>query len=192
MKQVIILHGIGGNPELNWYPYLADKLKQRGFIVDIPRLPNPDKPDIEKTYRLITSTYEINDDTILVGHSSGATLALGLLQKLPSKILITQVILIAGFIDTNLTPELFNYINRSDYEFLFPKRWDWLKIKQAARKFTVMHSRDDPFVPVRHAYTLKKELETQLILFPESKHFSITSGGPKFKKFPQLLRLLLA
>lgn len=127
---------------------------------------------------------------MLIGRSSGAILALGILQKLPKDTVIKRTILVSGFIDANLTPELHRYIPRSDYNKLFPEKWDWEKIRGASTDFTIFHSRSDPFVQLRHAETMKEKLHGKLILIPDAPHFSVTSGGERFREFPELIEYL--
>ena len=47
MNNVIIFHGTGGTPNHFWFPYLKDNLPAEKFNVSIPKLPNPDKPDLK-------------------------------------------------------------------------------------------------------------------------------------------------
>jgi predicted alpha/beta hydrolase family esterase len=191
MKNVLILHGVGGNPRLNWYQYIATNAAKAGYRVLVPPLPYADKPNLEATYSYVSRHFTFNEKTIMVGHSSGACLALGILQKLPSQIRIHKTILISGFIDPFLTAELHRYIPRSDYDNLFPKRWYWKKIKDSCSRFIFFYSPSDPFVQMRHAETLQYRLSGELILIQRSKHFSVASGGKRFNEFPLLLEKIL-
>ncbi len=190
MKNLLILHGLGGNPLLNWYSYVADKAKEIGYRVLVPQLPDASKPNLDRTYSFLKKTFSFNSQTILIGHSSGASLALGVLQRLDNDIEIRKTILVSGFIDPNLTPKLHKYIPRSDYDYLFPETWDWNKIKKSCKEFVIFHSLSDPFVQIRHAQTMKEKLLGRLILIPEAMHFSVTSGGDRFREFPELLAFL--
>ncbi len=187
MKNAFILHGIGGNPTLNWYQYVAQKAREKGYTAYIPQLPSSDKPDLELTYEFLAKNFTFDKDTVLIGHSSGVSLALGILQKLPDDILIKRTILVSGFIDPQLTPQLYRYIARSDYDNLFPHVWDWNKIRKKSGDFIIFYSDSDPFVPRRHADIMEKKLHGTLILVPDALHFSVTSGGERFRKFPELV-----
>ena len=191
MKNALILHGIGGNPGINWYSYIVDQAKKIGYQVSVPQLPSSDKPDLNLTYKFLERAYVFDNDTVLIGHSSGASLALGILQLLPASIVIRRTILVSGFIDTNLTLELHKYIPKSDYHKLFPQEWDWEKIKQSSGDFIIFYSLSDPFVQSRHAETMKEKLSGTLIEIPNALHFSVTSGGERFKQFPELLEKIL-
>jgi uncharacterized protein len=191
MKQIVLLHGIGGNPGLNWYQYIRKECNSKGHQVFIPQLPDADKPNLRRTYAFLKKTISFTNETILIGHSSGASLALGVLQLLPESTVIEKTILVSGFIDPYLTPELHRYIPRSDYDDLFPDRWDWKKIRKSSRSFVIVHSPSDPFVQMRHPQAISKNVSGELLLIPDAEHFSITSGGEKFKQFPELLEKIL-
>lgn len=190
MKNVLILHGLGGSPKLNWYPYLKTELEKNEFQVVIPQLPEADKPNLNLTYQQLTNQMKFDEDTILVGHSSGASLGLGILQKLPKGTNFKKSIFVAGFIDPFLTDELHTYVPRQNYNNLFPTSWDWEKIKHNCKKFVIFHSQNDPYVQMRHAKVLKERLDGELILVPNGAHFSVNSGGERFKEFPELLPYL--
>lgn len=190
MKNVLILHGIGGNPMLNWYQYIAKEAKKKGYEPYIPQLPSAQKPDLELTYEAVLKDFTFNPETVLIGHSSGASLALGILQTLPDSVTIKRTILVCGFIDPNLTPELHTYIPRSDYDKLFPKKWDWEKIRRTSNDFIIFFSPSDPFVQPRHADIMKEKLDGRFIIIPDALHFSVTSGGGRFREFPELVEYL--
>lgn len=190
MKNALIVHGIGGNPTLNWYQYAAGKAREKGYKTYIPQLPASSKPDLELTYRFVVNKFLFDKETVLIGHSSGASLALGILQKLPDGYVIKRTILVSGFIDPNLTPELHTYIPRADYDNLFPKAWDWEKIRKTSCDFVIFYSPSDPFVQPRHAETMKEKLRGKLVIIPDALHFSVTSGGERFREFPELVKYL--
>lgn len=191
MKNVLILHGIGGNPGLNWYQYIAKVAETNGYKAYVPQLPSTDRPNLNVTHKFLQKTFSFDDETILIGHSSGASLALGILQLLPERIVIKRTILVAGFIDPNLTPELHKYISTSDYDRLFPRNWDWEKIKHSSRDFVIFYSLSDPFVQPRHSEMMEEKLSGTLIEVPNALHFSVTSGGLRFKQFPELLEKIV-
>lgn len=191
MKNLLLLHGISGNPTLNWYQYVAKKAGEKEYTTCIPQLPSSDKPNLDLAYEFLTKEFTFDKETVLVGHSSGASLALGILQLLPENTVVKRTILVAGFIDPNLTSELHKYISRSDYDNLFPKKWNWDKIRKSSKDFIIFYSLSDPFVQSRHAEMMKEKLNGTLIEIPSALHFSVTSGGERFKQFRQLLEKIV-
>ena len=190
MKNLLILHGSYGNPDKNWNRYLEGEAKKKGYVVHIPQLEHIDKLDLEKTFKTLMDKGYINSDTTIVGHSSGATYILGILQRLPESISIKKAILVAGFIDDKLTKELFKHVPKAHYAKLFPKKWDWVKIKKSCKEFIFIYSENDPYVQTRHAKTLNQKLGGKLVAFSNAFHFSINTGGERFKKFPELVNFI--
>jgi esterase/lipase len=40
--KVFIIHGVGGYPEENWFPWLKAELENRGHEVHVPQFPTPE------------------------------------------------------------------------------------------------------------------------------------------------------
>lgn len=73
MKNAIILHGSGDSPESFWIPWLKSELEKHGYEVWAPLLPDADNPDINKWLPFVMENGKFNNDTIIIGHSAGAT-----------------------------------------------------------------------------------------------------------------------
>lgn len=181
MKNALILHGTNGNSQSNWFPWLEKNLRERGFKVLTPDLPQADKPNLKRYNNFIFSKWKFDKDSIIVDHSSGAVAILGLLQELPEDIVIAKAFLVAGFTD-DLGWEPLNEL------FLMPL--DFEMIKSRSRKFVLFHSDDDPYVPLEHGEKLKRLLNAELVVVPGQRHFSLEKG-PEYKQFPELLKKIL-
>ena len=48
MKRVFIVHGWDFNPIMNWYLWLANELKKKGFEVHVLTMPNTSEPKIDE------------------------------------------------------------------------------------------------------------------------------------------------
>lgn len=184
MKKAIILHGTDSNHTENWFPWLKNELELRGFSLWSPDLPQADKPSIKRYNKLLLdkSKWEFDQDTILVGHSSGSVAILGLLQQLPSDVTVDTCYLIGSFKD-NLGWE-----SLSD---LFEDPFDFDLIKTKARQFIFIHSDNDPYCPLEHAEFLSEKLGGSLIKKKGQKHFSVGTMGNQYREFPDLLKLIL-
>lgn len=187
MKNALILHGSYSSPDKNWFQYVGKKVGEKGYKVAIPQLSSINELNIEETFQELFNKNLINRETVMIGHSSGATLILHFLQMLPAEIVIEKAILVSGFVDANLTEALLKEIPRSDFENLFSKSWNWEKIRKNSRKFIIIHAPDDPYVQMRHAEFLRDRLKGSLISIPGGGHFSTNTGGDRFKEFPELL-----
>lgn len=181
MKNAIILHGTNGNPEENWFPWLKRELERLDYKVWLPQLPNCDKPNIEIYNNFLIPNWEFDNETILIGHSSGAVEILSLLENLPDGVVIDKAILVAGFVDN---------LNWDALDDLFIHKFNWEKIKTKAKKIILIHSDNDPYVPIEHGKILQKNLDAELIIKEGQKHFSVKSFGEEYKNFPLLLKLI--
>lgn len=96
MKNAAIFHGISSTPDKFWFPYLKKELEKRYYNVWVPQLPQSADPDITIQVPWILKNYNFDKDTVLIGHSSGASLIFALLEKLDTK--VKQVITVSCFI----------------------------------------------------------------------------------------------
>ena len=48
MKNAIIVHATGSNPNSFWQPSIKKFLQKKGYNVWVPQLPNADKPNLKE------------------------------------------------------------------------------------------------------------------------------------------------
>jgi predicted alpha/beta hydrolase family esterase len=118
MKTAIILHGKPSeeeylNPENpsashnNWLPWVQRRLILNGVLTQTPEMPTPHAP----TYHAWCSIFnqlDIDQDTMLIGHSLGAGFLVRWLSE--NRIQTGRVVLVAPWLDPNhtLTPAFFD------------------------------------------------------------------------------------
>lgn len=183
IKNALILHGTGADHSANWFPWLKEELEKIGYRVWVPDLPNADKPNTNRYNEYIFSNkeFEIGKDTIIIGHSSGAVEILGLLQGLGDR-KIKAAYLVGSFKDN---------LGRDDLSELFLTPFDFEKIKNSSSTFVFFHSDNDPYCPLDHAKYLCDKVNGELIVISGQKHFSISTVGEEYKKFPKLLEKII-
>ncbi len=183
MKNALILHGLSDNSQVNWFPWLKLELEKIGYKVWVPDLPCADFPKQSTwcNYILNNKDWEFNEESIVIGHSSGAVATLGLIQCLPK--VIKHAFLVAAFKD-NL-----KYKGFKELDGLFEEPFDFLMIKKQVNNITFIHSTDDPYCPLEHASYLAVKTGGRLLIQSGSKHFS-ESTNPLYTKFPFLLELI--
>ncbi len=182
MKKILLLHGTNGSSQVNWFPWLKNELELLGWDVWAPDLPQADEPNVKRYNEFIFSNkkWEFDETTYIVGHSSGAVEAMGLLQSLDSNVGVKEVILVGSFKDDLGWPNLGG---------LFKPPLDFEKIKSHCDNFLLIHSDDDPYCPLEHAKYLSEKLSGELKILPGQKHFSEETDS-KYTTFPLLLELL--
>jgi peptidase E/predicted alpha/beta hydrolase family esterase len=182
-NKAIILHGTSGNSQNNWLPWLKKKLEAKGWQVWTPNLPDSDQPNMKKylSYLHANLPFKIDENTTLIGHSSGSVAALGLLQSLPIITKIKRVILVSAF-HTDL--------GWDKLQNLFNIPLDYNQIKTKAKQFIFIHSDNDPYVNLKEAQFLAKKLNGELRLIKNQGHFNL-EVSPMYKEFPKLLAIAL-
>jgi hypothetical protein len=187
MKNALILHGAGNNSQGNWFPWLKSKLEKRGYKVWSPDLPNSDEPNQELWLKTIFSNnkWQFNEESVVIGHSAGATLILRILEKLPQGAQIKKAVLVAGVVQLGTKPEFFPY-KRS----LVEKPFNWQKIKKSTRELYFIHSDNDPYLcGADQGNIMQEHLGGKLIVKPGEGHFNLEKGQ-QYKQFSLILDLL--
>lgn len=183
MKNALILHGTNGNSKANWFDWLKTELEKQQWLIWMPNLPQADKPNIQRYNDFIfqNKNWEFNSESIIVGHSSGAVAILGLLQALPEGTNVDTCYLVGAFR---------NDLKWDSLKDLFITPFNFEKIKTRAKHFVFIHSDNDPYCPLEHAQYLSEKLGGELIIRPGQKHFSVSTMGDIYRKFPFLLDLI--
>src|SRR3989344_2987707 len=102
-RNCVIIHGCPSNAERaknpetrtydkHWIPWLKKELDAAGMKTDTPLMPTPWEPEYEK-FKKEFDRCEVNEDTILVGHSCGAAFFVRWLGETKRKVL--KLILVA-------------------------------------------------------------------------------------------------
>lgn len=182
MKQALILHGTDATPQSNWFTWLKGKLEKDGYKVWLPQLPNSDTPNtkVYTDFLLSEPDFTFDDETIIIGHSSGAVEVLHLLQKLPDDTKIKAAFLVSAFKDD---------LGWDALGGLFDEPFDFASIKTKAGKFTFLHSDNDPYCPIEHVQYLSGQVGGELIIKSGQGHFN-TELGEQYKVFPELLEII--
>lgn len=176
-----IIHGVFGNPEENWFPWLKKELEGQGYEVTVPKFPTPLDQSLESWTRTF-SKYEdkVNEETVLIGHSLGASFILNYLEKTNKK--IKAAILVAAF-HKQLGIQ-YDEINKT----FVGKQFNWEKIKQSCNKFFVFNSDNDPWIPLETAQDLAKNLDAELSIVHDGGHLNKKAG---YEDFPLLLETIM-
>ncbi|MGE5041333.1 MAG: RBBP9/YdeN family alpha/beta hydrolase [Candidatus Levyibacteriota bacterium] len=184
MKNALILHGAGNNHEGNWFPWLKIELENKGYEVSVPDLPNSDTP-ILKDWLTAVKDFDCNPESLLVGHSSGATLILRILENLPADKKVFKSILVAGFVEKDPEKKYFPW-NKDLLETPF----NWEKIKDSCLNFDFICSDNDPYdCGEEQGKIMQEKLGGNLIVEKEQGHFNLELSD-YYHSFPLLLTLV--
>jgi hypothetical protein len=180
MKNAIILHGTKDKNTDFWFPYLKEKLEEKGFTVWLPQLPNSEVPNLRDNMSFVLENGTFTKDTVLIGHSSGAQLILSVLGELKTP--IKQAVLVSGFAkELRATPE--HEKNVLDF------KWD--QIKGKSNQFIFINSDNDPWTcdDTQGRIMLNQLGGIQIIMHGEG-HMGSTYFNQPYKEFPILACLI--
>lgn len=182
MKTALIIHGAQGSPEENWIPWLKRELFKQSYDAVAPVFPTPEKQSCD-TWMKVVEPYlcRLNGESIVIGHSIGATFLLSLLERLSQPVAISA--LISGFVH-DLGIDAFDRINNTFYS----RSFDWSRIRNNARDIVILHGSNDPYVPLMEMQYLADQLRVIPTIVQNGGHLNESAG---FLELPQLLERLV-
>jgi len=184
-RTVVIIHGAYGNPDGNWFPWLAEQVRGMGHTARIPHLPTPGGQNLETWKAAFRQQVGVlTKDTVLVGHSLGAGFILNLLEETRTPVLGT--FLVSGFLG-KLGQDTFDSINAS----FVCRNFEWQHIRRAAGEIHIYNSDNDPYVPLARGKELSKNLGTALTVIKKGGHINAEAGFRHFLPLLEDLRPLL-
>jgi predicted alpha/beta hydrolase family esterase len=173
MTDVFIIHGIGGSPYKNWFPWLRNELEKLGCRVFIPNLPDSENPKLENWLDAFEKYKPQLENSIVVGHSLGVAFLLSMIERLDRP--VKAAFFVAGFASPLNNPEFDEFI-----ETFVEKQFEWGKIRRNCKKFYVINSDDDPYVPLEQGRHIAKNLKTELIVLKNAGHMNEEAGFARF------------
>ncbi|MBI4049839.1 MAG: leucine--tRNA ligase [Candidatus Doudnabacteria bacterium] len=167
IKNFVLLHGFNGNPSGVFLPWVAKELRKAGFKVQIPQLPNPANPTEEEQVWHVLKNIEFDENTVLLGHSLGAVVAMKVLERLNIK--IAGLVLVGGFVEHNFKDR------PRPFDKTFSWKFDFSKIRKKAGFVKILSSVDDYAVPIEQGRILHEKLRGELVeIKGEKPHFTNT------------------
>lgn len=175
MKNVLIVHGVGGHPQENWFPWIKGELEKLGCKVFVPQFPTPQGQTLAEWMEVFEGVRGgLEEDAIFVGHSLGVPFVLNVLEKYPAH----AAFLVAGFVG-----KAGNKFDEGMKTFA-QREFDWKRIRKNCGKFYVFHSDNDPYIKLEKGEEVAKKLGTGIILVKGAGHFNAKAG---YMEFPLLL-----
>lgn len=175
MKAIIIPGN--GNTDIseNWFSYVNKELEKLGLEVIAENMPDPDLA--RKKYWLPFIKEKLStEDSILIGHSSGAIATLRYLEEHRCKLAI-----LVGVCYTALGDE---HEKESGY---YDEPWKWDKIKSNAEKIVIFASSDDPYIPISEPQFIKEQINAEYHEYNDEGHFGVDKSK---KEFPEVITVV--
>jgi predicted alpha/beta hydrolase family esterase len=184
MKNVILLHGMSVGPNDKWYPWLAGEMRKRGIKCAVPALPSPNEPVLDEWLSVIDILHP-DEDTIFVGHSRGGVAVLRWLENQHADYKCKAVILIAANSGLNAHRTIKGETN---FGFYTDAGYNFDEIKKHCKRFVVLHSKDDQWVPYAQGAENAQGLSAKLVTFEDMGHFG--TGVDDIKEIVEIIEEL--
>jgi predicted alpha/beta hydrolase family esterase len=171
MKKVIVVHGWDSSPKLDWFPWLNRMLKEKGYGVVIPEMPETSFPRIDNWVPFLEKVVgKVDKDTFFIGHSIGCQTILRFLEKIDTK--VGGCVFVAGWFDLTLD---------TDEEKEIAKPWIMTPInldvaKKNAGKVISIFSDNDPWVPKSNWKKFENRLGSEIVVLKGLGHISEGDG----------------
>lgn len=181
MKAIFIPGNGGGdiNDPTGFFPYLKRELEKLGLEVISENFPDPLKAK-ESIWLPHIKKLGADENTILIGHSSGAVAALRYAEK---NQILGSVLISACYTDLGMDSEkVSGYYNHP---------WNWQAIKDNQKWIIQFHSIDDPFIPIEEARFIHQNIDSKYYEFKDKGHFGYPFDYPEFPEVIAALKQFL-
>jgi len=169
-KNYLIIHGTGGSPEINWFPWLANELKSQGANVISPKFPTPENHSLDSWLKTLDQhKHELQEPTVVIGHSLGCAFGLTLIEQ--EIIKADECFLVCPFV-SKLGLEYYDDLNSSFVE----QEFDWDRIKKSCGLFYGFAGSNDPYVSLEISKYVTDKLEISIQVIENGGHLNAEAG----------------
>jgi len=178
MVKIIFIPGNGNSTTAdNWFPSIKTEFEAKGIEVIAAEFPDPALARRSYWIPFIKNELKADENTILIGHSSGALAAMRFAEE--NKIL-GSVLVGTCYTDLGIESE-----KLSGY---YDEPWQYSKIKNNQKWVILFASSDDPWIPINEPRYVHEKLDCEYHEYNDQGHF----GGDYFKPdFPELVTAIL-
>jgi len=179
MKKIILIHAWGSNPNNEWYPWLKEQLPDYEII--IPEMPDTETPTIDKWLGMLNTIANVDEETIMIGHSIGCQTIIRWLATTNKK--VKAAIFVAGW---------FTLKGLEDEELAIAQEWlatpiDDKLVKEHVSNIAALFSDDDPYVGSENKALFEDRLGAETISVGNKGHMTAEEGHTKL---PELLEVI--
>jgi len=182
----IIVHGCPGKSEddpkkrtydKHWMPWTKKQLEKKGIKTEAPLMPEPWKPDYNQ-FKKEFEKYEVNKNTILIGHSCGCSFLVRWLGETNKK--IYKLILVAPW----KIPTKGDKLKEAYYNFPIN-----LEIKKNVKQIIIFTSDNEEENGKKSAKIFHEALGGKIIELKNHEHYTFNDMGTE--EFPELIEIVL-
>lgn len=175
MVHIVIIPGNGAGDVMaaNWYGWAKKNLEKiPGVTCDLRNMPDPVVARESVWIPFMKDEMKCCEETLIIGHSSGAEAAMRFAEKYTVKGIIVVSACVSDLGD--------EHERASGY---YSRPWEWDKIKANTEWRVQFGSTDDPFIPWSEQQQVADGMTSELHKFDDKGHFMNTS-------FPKLIEVV--
>lgn len=183
----VIFHGSFGNHSENWFPDTKHFIESHNHEVIVPDFPVDSWNELTdhglgniqinqslqrwlNVFKPIASSFKLGEQLCFVGHSVGPLFILHAVQTF--NIQLDSAIFVSPFLEKLNGYWQIDAVNESFYSINF----DFEKLKSLIPKSFVLHSNNDPYVPVKFSEDFAHKLNSSIIEVRGAGHFNSEFG----------------
>ena len=175
---IIFLHGNGGcTADMHWYTSAEQAFNQAGIETMRETLPDNLVAHEHIWIPHIHDIFQAREQSILIGHSSGAIAAL----RYAEQYRIYGSVIVSGY-HTDLGDEI---ENKGGW---FDRPWNWSNIRKNQNWIIQYASTDDPCIPIEEPRYVHKQVNSEYYEYQDRGHFT---GHRESCVFPELIDAVL-
>lgn len=171
---VLLVHGMTGAGPWHWQQWLAGRLRERDVPVELPALPDPDHPDLERWLPVLRERLAAvppEAELVVATHSCGSALWLHHTATLePGARRADRVLVVAP-------PD--NDWHHEHARAITPYPADAAALRRAAGSTRLVVGTGDDFLPMHRAHALAEALQVEMDVILDGEHLNTRAGyGP--------------
>ena len=193
--KVLLVHGLGGDSQENWFPWFKKELEKKNYEIIIPNMPDSEKPVLKNWLKeLEPLVSDFTEEDIVIGHSLGGAVVMNLIQKLNLK--VNKLFLIAPvteflFKDKGVEDTIEDVFSKDNIEFtteFLKAKIDYKKVENNVNKIYAYFSGNDPYISLDQKKALEKVLTANYKVFKDKGHFNINERfGSNNSELPEII-----
>lgn len=177
----IILHGCPTDSDdkfynKHWIPWIKNKLIEKGIKIETPLMPEPWYPNYKK-FKKEFEKYDVNENTVLIGHSCGCAFLVRWLGE--SKKEISKLILVAPW----KIPDDDSQAKKDFYDYSIDDT-----IRNRVEKITMFTSDTEEEDGKKSLRIFQNALGGEVLNLKNHGHY--TENDMRSSEFPELLKLI--
>lgn len=159
MKRAIIIHAWESDPREHWYIEEKKLLEEKGYSVEIPKMPGGRWPKQDEWLKVIEDL-KPDKNTVMIGHSIGSVAIMRYLEKTKSGVGKIFFVIVSAV-----------NVGIEETENFFLKPFDWETIKGNVTEAYVISEKNDPYVPLKNGKQVADALSGAFMAVEGNTHF---------------------